>query len=546
MSRTLFKQLFDAPAEIVVAHGRVVLTAISLTAVYLYPTQPVLLSPLVFQILSVYATYALAVLAALHWRVIENPNSILLHVVDIATVALLLLLTDGLSSPFLVFFPFVMLAASLRWDWQGTAVTIALLIAVAAVGFATDFMADGRLRNLNGTIIRAAYLVVMGTALAYASAHREFERARLLRLAQQSSTFSSAPGSMALASALREAATPGQKVVAVWKEDDDRWRAAVWSEGQFEMLISSAAAPPLHVAPALDDQLFSRIGAEPDRLTLVNSSVKRFADALRGDLLSKLDIKDFTTAPFRGVATEGRIFVLGQLRLSDDHLPITKIVADRVGAEIDRQIFLRRATEDAAARERTRIMRDLHDGLLQSLTAARAQIEALPTDAKRAESQLETARNLLRMEQQRVREFVDSTLATGRQWSVLDSLRPHAEEAARLWGCSLSLTIDEPGALVSRATINELSLMLAEAVANAVRHGEAGSIEVALRHKNDRLQIEVRDNGRGFMNDSASFRRELAECDLPRSLYSRVRDLGGRMQAWTSGSGATLRVELPL
>jgi signal transduction histidine kinase len=126
-------------------------------------------------------------------------------------------------------------------------------------------------------------------------------------------------------------------------------------------------------------------------------------------------------------------------------------------------------------------------------------------------------------------------------------LRRRAEETARLWGCSLQLRIDHPDTLVSRATINELSLMIAEAVANAVRHGEARAVEVALTRQNDCLQIEVRDNGRGFSERaSARSRTELAESELPHSLHARVRDLGGRMQAWTSGSGAVLRFEFPL
>lgn len=546
MADKFFSQLFDAPAEIVVAHGRVVLTTISLAATYFDPTTPPAFAPLVLAVLIVYATYALAMLAALHWRVVENPSAILVHLIDLTTLALLLVVTDGLSSPFLVFFPFVLLAAALRWDWHGTAYTMAALTTVAAATSFLDFSIDGEFRDTQATIIRAGYLIVMGTALAYASAHREFERARLMRLARQSSAYSPTQGYAALAFTLCEAAGSDQQALAIWKEDDERWRAAVWGDGRYDVLISSAPFAPLGVASGLEDEVFSRIGDDLDRLTLVNGLVRRVPNVLQGNLLATLRVGDFSTAPFHGVASEGRIFILGHLRRSDAHLPITKIVADRVGAEIDRLIFLRRATEDAAARERTRIMRDLHDGLLQSLTAARAQIEALPADAKSAEAQLETARKLLRMEQQRLREFVDATLARGHQWSSLETLRLRTEETAELWGCSLSFVIDRPRLLVPPATLNELSLMLAEAVANAVRHGHAETIKVALTQSSDWLQVEVHDDGRGFSGATAASRTELAEDELPRSLCARVRDMGGRMQAWTSASGATLRFELPL
>ena len=55
----------------------------------------------------------------------------IIHAVDIIVVTLLLFLSDGFSSPFLVFFTFVLLAASLRWDWQGIAATTATLTLLA-------------------------------------------------------------------------------------------------------------------------------------------------------------------------------------------------------------------------------------------------------------------------------------------------------------------------------------------------------------------------------------------------------------------------------
>src|SRR4051794_17782308 len=124
----LFGQLFDSPAEIVVAQGRVVLAAFSLAAITIDPTQPIHLAPLVAGTLIMYAAYAVVLLAAMHRRFIHNVNVFLVHTIDLAVVALLLILTDGFSSPFLVFFTFALLAASLRWDWKGILATMAVLV----------------------------------------------------------------------------------------------------------------------------------------------------------------------------------------------------------------------------------------------------------------------------------------------------------------------------------------------------------------------------------------------------------------------------------
>jgi signal transduction histidine kinase len=312
-------------------------------------------------------------------------------------------------------------------------------------------------------------------------------------------------------------------------------------------MAGDSTAPKLRVASEVSDLTFSRTVPDLDRLNLVNGSIRAMPDVLSGELASRLGMTDFSTAPIQASLAKGRLFILGNIRRSDDHLLITRIVADRVGAELDRQIFLERAAESAAMRERASIMRDLHDGLLQNLTAARAQLEMLPADGEYAKMQLERTRELLRTEQRRVREFVDQTHAADNENVALETLRPLAEETARFWGCVLSLSLQPQNAIIARKTANQLSLMLAEAVANAVRHGLASAIYVTVSCKDDLLEFTVRDDGQGFPDGRGMDQPlEISEAQLPRSLNARVVELGGHLYASTSVSGSLLRIELPL
>ena len=49
------------------------------------------------------------------------------HAVDIIVFTLLVLFTDGHTSPYFAFFMFVMLSAAIRWGWRATALTAVLL-----------------------------------------------------------------------------------------------------------------------------------------------------------------------------------------------------------------------------------------------------------------------------------------------------------------------------------------------------------------------------------------------------------------------------------
>ena len=90
--------------------------------------------------------------------------------------------------------------------------------------------------------------------------------------------------------------------------------------------------------------------------------------------------------------------------------------------------------------------------------------------------------------------------------------------------------------------------MLGEAVANAVRHGQASMIKVSMHQRCRDLTVHIRDNGHGFGGESFSYEAEfLATAKLgPLSLRERVRELGGQMGMTSSSKGVELQIKLPL
>ena len=82
-----------------------------------------------------------------------------------------------------------------------------------------------------------------------------------------------------------------------------------------------------------------------------------------------------------------------------------------------------------------------------------------------------------------------------------------------------------------------------EAIHNALRHADASKITVRLREEDDRLTLEVADDGSGF--DPA--RPELRSKHLGlTSMEERARELGGRFEIRSSqGAGTTVALEVP-
>jgi signal transduction histidine kinase len=85
---------------------------------------------------------------------------------------------------------------------------------------------------------------------------------------------------------------------------------------------------------------------------------------------------------------------------------------------------------------------------------------------------------------------------------------------------------------------HEIEQLLREAIANAVRHGQAAAIDVELRNGHDTLTLRVCDNGRGFAPDAPQH--------APRSISERVRALGGSLTVDTGDKGTQLLITLPV
>ena len=165
------------------------------------------------------------------------------------------------------------------------------------------------------------------------------------------------------------------------------------------------------------------------------------------ELVRRFQIRSVGTAPFVGTLCRGWVFILDRGSWGDFLVLLIRLVASRIGMELDRQILQRQTEEAAAARERTRLTRDLHDGILQTLTAARFQLKLLSYGQgdEDAQSRLGTIKQLLNNEQIRIRDFVRQTLPKSHAATDLllsRDLQRVISDLGELWECTTSFSVD--------------------------------------------------------------------------------------------------------
>ncbi|MDH3444739.1 MAG: hypothetical protein OEN50_12490, partial [Deltaproteobacteria bacterium] len=154
---------FEGRTERFIAIGRVVLASFSLLAIWLDPASPAKYANLSYFLLSAYLTYALGIaffVLTSSAPLVRLP--LVSHILDLAIISVLLFFTEGVASPFFVYFVFALVCATMRWQWRGalwTAVTI--MVVFLGIGlYGAKVLQDPNF-ELNRFLIRSIYLGVV-------------------------------------------------------------------------------------------------------------------------------------------------------------------------------------------------------------------------------------------------------------------------------------------------------------------------------------------------------------------------------------------------
>src|SRR5262249_26151213 len=230
-------------------------------------------------------------------------------------------------------------------------------------------------------------------------------------------------------------------------------------------------------------------------------------------LQNKFNMGKVVSAPFAREAAGcvGRVFALDCARAIGSQLSLIEIVANRIGLELEYH-FLHLQTERLmAARERAKLAHDIHDGLLQRLTAATLQLNLSSRKGNgKTRQNLISIQQLLTSEQKRLREFVDGRGQAIESGNV--ALATWCErvltDLGKYWHCETRLDVVPADAEIPPAMAGHLSLILAEALANSAKHGRASRVLVTLERTAEALFMSINDNGSGFRGLTGTYTSE--------------------------------------
>ena len=413
-----------------------------------------------------------------------------MHGLDLAFATVMVRSPSG-AGFFLILATFCLLSSIIQWRWRAALVTGSYLLAIYLLAVSLDLVSTERMT------IRTVYLALAPLGLALASRQADAARARLLKLARWSSGRYNASEDAVLRVFAHAADVLDAESVEVYFQEADQPTAIHATYVRSSDTLSQTPCdrlPDQTTATSLRQQPFVMINRKRG-LCITYAGLKRVQDPVSGFALPDQS-GIVASAAFAGEFCNGRLFACGLPNWRWDQIVLVDIVASHVRSRLEGRSLRDKTARVTADLERMRLSRDLHDGILQTLTAARLQLNALSKDAPDFAQRLRVVADILQDEQQKLRGFVESSRSVPADAVHVTRIGERIGMVAEHWRLRADVEIDGTGAYVSDALYREVHFIVGEAIANSARHGRATAIRAQVTCGDGRFVLVLSEAGR--------------------------------------------------
>ncbi len=198
--------------------------------------------------------------------------------------------------------------------------------------------------------------------------------------------------------------------------------------------------------------------------------------------------------------------------------------------------------------ERTVVAREIHDELGQALTAIKMDLSWL-------NKRMPEKQDLLFKKTKSMSELIDSTIQTVQRISaelrpgllddigILAAIEWQAEEFKKRTGVACELSVGSQDITLDSERSTAIFRIFQETLTNITRHANATKVKVNLLKKGNRLELKIKDNGKGISEEKISDSKSLGLVGI----QERVHFLGGTITIkGIQGKGTTIAVSIPL
>jgi signal transduction histidine kinase len=566
------------------ARARVFLAACTVFALWLDPQA--VRSPWAYALLGFYIAHSTAILILLRSpQQSSSPLRLLVHCVDVLWPALISPYTSGQNNPFFLFFVFVLAAAAYRWGLWETVMTA--LASVSLLWLESVSFKEGIVRELNTLsthhrvptlqvnilgiepkqlFMQSVYLIVMALLLGYLaerqkrlSAEKDIA-ARMLRLVRIDVGLS---GSLAnILSELVRLFSAKRALIVTRESGSHRIHIGeLLLSSKFPELQWSDASPPSAEFYLRENKaetwVATRTEKDEIRVSGLDSTGSNLKDVDLGVVQGFLEVDPFQSLAASSFSfsheLSGRIFLVDPnfRSVTEEELGFFQDLVRQITPAVYNLYLMRRLRSRAGAAERARLVRELHDGAVQSLIGVEMQVDVLRRHAPATKSmtgELERIQGLLREEVLKLRELMQEMKSTAVDAHRLPGyLRDTVQRFQRETGIAAQFILDGDEITLPQAVCRELARIAQEALVNVRKHSGASQVTVQLLQQEEGWLLVVEDDGAGFPFSGRISQAELESTGrAPAIIRERVRLIQADLTIESNpGKGSRVEVYVP-
>jgi len=239
------------------------------------------------------------------------------------------------------------------------------------------------------------------------------------------------------------------------------------------------------------------------------------------------------------------IYVTLYMRQNDAREHAQSLAAELEDANRQLATYATQVEDLTLANERQRMARELHDTLAQGVAGMVLQLEAVKAHleagrGKRAATIIDQSLARARSTLADARAAIDDLRATPA--NLPDAVRTKIERFTQATGIPCTLDLALENAIPENVSDHALRI-LSEALTNITRHAQATEVNVRFINQNQQLELDIRDNGRGFEPESATRSGHYGLLGM----RERARLVGGTLNIKSEpGQGTRIRLQIPL
>jgi signal transduction histidine kinase len=264
-----------------------------------------------------------------------------------------------------------------------------------------------------------------------------------------------------------------------------------------------------------------------------------------------------------GGKTIGLIMVASQVANAFDEsdLETLESLAFQLASAVEHARLLQKSREIAIVEERTRLARDMHDGVAQNLAYLLIQVDRclnMVEEGGKLEKQLEQISALLKQNIEEIRRNIfDLRPVELEGKSLFEVLENFVVEFGQRWNLKTTCLVEGEFVEVSPEVESSLYRILQETLSNARQHAQCTQLWVKVAIKDQQwVTLEVQDDGQGFDLEQR-IRPELQEQTQPKkrrssglgliSMRERAQRVGGQLTVDSQhNQGTRVFAKLPL